>query len=468
VNLGIFMCLACSGVHRSMGVHISFVKSISLDKWDPKFVANMKAGGNARANAYFEATMPAGYPRPSMDRQRDEFIRQKYEQRRWVAKEGEPAAGSAVAAPSGPRGSAGAAPAPAAAAAAPADDTGGRRRRVPPSQRRQQQGAAAHASPPQQQLSAHEDEHEIDLLDGALDGVSSTAPPPPPPPQQQQQQQQGLFSNMSVKVKNASPANKPPSPPGSPRRSEPRDLLGSFEELALFGGTAVAEAGTAPAPGLAGAGAPPRGADGLLEPFGTAPLATKRKSLDVNDIMSQFNAPLPLPSPSGAAPAAAGAGMRAGNGAGMGGSSGAGATGFGFLQQPQAHAAAPSAGQQHFGNGGAAHSTKGEALQIEAELRQVAGEVEQAQVNLQAFLAAKQTLIMTKARLEQLAAHLAQLQARRLDAAAGSGPDAPALRRALAQQAQATAAAVAALHAHMTQSLGAMVVAGAPGAHAPR
>ena len=34
VNNGVFLCIQCAGKHRSFGVNISFVRSLTLDKID--------------------------------------------------------------------------------------------------------------------------------------------------------------------------------------------------------------------------------------------------------------------------------------------------------------------------------------------------------------------------------------------------------------------------------------------------
>lgn len=52
VNQGTVICIDCAGVHRSLGAHISKVKSLRLDAWKPHEVkAFGTMGGNSKVNA---------------------------------------------------------------------------------------------------------------------------------------------------------------------------------------------------------------------------------------------------------------------------------------------------------------------------------------------------------------------------------------------------------------------------------
>lgn len=85
-SLGVFICIKCAGIHRSLGTHISKVKSVDLDTWKEEHLTQLvRLQNNEIANRYYEARLPDSMKTAITDGNRlQNFIRNKYENRKWV------------------------------------------------------------------------------------------------------------------------------------------------------------------------------------------------------------------------------------------------------------------------------------------------------------------------------------------------------------------------------------------------
>ncbi|CAL4117321.1 unnamed protein product, partial [Meganyctiphanes norvegica] len=85
INLGILMCIECSGIHRNLGSHISKVRSLDLDEWSPGPLSVMMGLGNATGNSIWEARPSQGKPKPDSSREdKERWIRTKYENKEFI------------------------------------------------------------------------------------------------------------------------------------------------------------------------------------------------------------------------------------------------------------------------------------------------------------------------------------------------------------------------------------------------
>ncbi|XP_061543708.1 arf-GAP with coiled-coil, ANK repeat and PH domain-containing protein 3-like isoform X1 [Phycodurus eques] len=90
INLGVLLCIECSGIHRSLGVHCSKVRSLTLDSWEPELLKLMCELGNTVINQIYEGAcedLRVKKPGPSSTRQEKEaWIKSKYVEKRFLKK----------------------------------------------------------------------------------------------------------------------------------------------------------------------------------------------------------------------------------------------------------------------------------------------------------------------------------------------------------------------------------------------
>ncbi|XP_072522574.1 arf-GAP with coiled-coil, ANK repeat and PH domain-containing protein 3b isoform X5 [Salminus brasiliensis] len=90
INFGILLCIECSGIHRSLGVHCSKVRSLTLDSWEPELIKLMCELGNTVINHIYEGGCEERglkKPGPNSSRQEKEaWIKAKYVERKFLKK----------------------------------------------------------------------------------------------------------------------------------------------------------------------------------------------------------------------------------------------------------------------------------------------------------------------------------------------------------------------------------------------
>uniref|UniRef100_A0A3P8XKM0 Arf-GAP with coiled-coil, ANK repeat and PH domain-containing protein n=1 Tax=Esox lucius TaxID=8010 RepID=A0A3P8XKM0_ESOLU len=92
INLGVLLCIECSGIHRSLGVHCSKVRSLNLDSWEPELLKLMCELGNGVINHIYEGACEelelVHCSNSGIKQEKEAWIKSKYVEKKFLKKLG--------------------------------------------------------------------------------------------------------------------------------------------------------------------------------------------------------------------------------------------------------------------------------------------------------------------------------------------------------------------------------------------